>query len=154
MSILKTNAFCVLLGLCGISSFAQQASPVNEPDYNKPKLFADLPQRMHIDVPQLETLFNMPVGQVISVPLTVNSYYQGIIISKSEVTDVIVTSVTIKSSNRVGSVFTFTRLRRDDGSFFYIGRVISHKHGDAYEVVEEKGNYFLEKRSLYDLFNE
>jgi hypothetical protein len=60
----------------------------------------------------------------------------------------------IKSSNRVGSAFTFARLRNEDGNFSYQGRILSRKHSDAFEIQLENGQYVLTKTQLYDLLNE
>ena len=49
MKVLKTGALCVLLNVIALTVAAQNNTsnpPVTEPDYNKPKLFADLPQRL------------------------------------------------------------------------------------------------------------
>ena len=154
MKILKSGALCVLLYACALSSAAQKSLPVSEPDYNKPKLFADLPQTLILNVKALEQFLDLPEGQSINVPLTDKIRYQGTIVSKSDPLDTEVKTVVIKSTNRLGSSFTFTRIRNVDGSFAYRGRLLSHKHSDAYEIQQENGQYILNKKSLYDLLDE
>ena len=152
MKILKTITVGVAF-IIGYTSSAQSNSvPVNEPDYNKPKLFADLPQRMSLKVVELEALFTLPVGSAVNTQATDQLRLQGSIVSKAE--EASVQSVVIRSSNRLGANFTFTRTINADGSFTYIGRMLSMQHGDAYEAIKENGQYVLNKIGLYDLFNE
>jgi hypothetical protein len=99
-------------------------------------------------------LFDLPTGQAIDVPLGRSFSLSGIIISKSDANDQNVKTVVIKSSNRKGATLTFTRIRKEDGSFSYIGRMLSYNHGDAFEVVFEKGQYFLTKKKSLDIINE
>ena len=154
MKILKSGALCVLLYACALSSAAQKTLPVSEPDYNKPRLFADLPQKFTLNIKAFDSLLDLPEGQSINVPLSGQLRYQGIVVSKSNPADTEVKSIVIKSTNRLGATFTFTRIRNMDGSFAYKGRLLSHKHSDAYEIQLENGQYILNKNHLYDLFNE
>ena len=154
MKQLIANAIFFLLCFCSINVAAQKENLINEPDYNKPKLFADLPQKFDVNIPALETLLDLPEGQNINFPITQNKRYQGVVVSKSNPTDTSVKSVVINSTNKQGATFTFTRIRNEDGSFDYIGRIISYKNSDAFELVKEEGSYRLVKRHLYDLFNE
>lgn len=155
MKILKTIATGVLLIVCTQHSSAQsQTIPLNEPDYNKPKLFADLPQKMTLNLLQLEALFNLPVGAAIDAQVSGNFRFQGTVVSRSDAQDPSVKSIVLRSSNRQGATFTVTKRTNEDGSSAYIGRMISMKHGDAYELILENGAYILNKTGLYDLFSE
>lgn len=155
MKILKTIATGVLLIVCIQRSSAQsQTVPLNEPDYNKPKLFADLPQKMTLNIAQLESLFSLPVGAAIDTEVSGNFRFQGTVVSKSDAQDPAVKSIVLRSSNRLGATFTFTKRTNGDGSSAYIGRMISMKHGDAYELILENGAYILNKTGLYDLVSE
>lgn len=155
MKTLKTCAIGVLLLTCYLQSASQNVGvPLNEPDYNKPQLFADLPQKMNLRLPELEELFNEATGTSVNLLVTDQLRFQGTIVSKSSEQDALIKSVVIRSTNRAGSVFTFTRLASPDGSFSYIGRIISTNHGDAYEVINENGQYVLNKTGFYNLLNE
>jgi hypothetical protein len=154
MKILKSGTLCVLLIACALGSMAQKTLPVSEPDYNKPRLFADLPQKFALNIKAFELLLDLPEGKTINVPLTDRLRYQGAIVSKSDPADTQVQSVVIKSTNRLGSTFTFTRIRKEDGSYVYKGRLLSYKHSDAYEIQQENGQYILNKHHLYDLYSE
>ena len=154
MKTLKSGALCVLLLAFAWSGAAQKVFTVSEPDYNKPKLFADLPQSFTLDIKALEVVFDFPEGKTVNVPLTEKLRYHGIVVSKSNPADPDVQSIVIRSTNRLGATFTFTRIRNTDGSLAYKGRLLSHKHSDAYELLQENGHYVFHKKHLYDLFNE
>jgi hypothetical protein len=155
MKILKSGALCVLLCFGSVCMYAQnEPLPVSTPDYNKPKLFADLPDKFTVDVKALEPLFDVEEGQSVNVRLTGPFNYHGTVVSKSSPKNFSTKSIVIKSTNRQGAVLTFTRTLNTDGTYSYIGRILSHKHSDAFEIEEEKGQYVLVKKHLYDIFNE
>ena len=153
MKMLKTFALGLVLTLGGLRGTAQKSAvPLNEPDYNKAKLFADLPQRMKLKVKEMEALFSLPVGTVINTQATDQFKLQGTIVSKAE--DATVKSVVIRSTNKQGAIFTFTKVSKADGNSNYIGRMISRQHGDAFEIVKENGQYVLNKIEMHDLLSE
>jgi hypothetical protein len=146
----------VLILFCSISSTAQNAQhkivPVNEPDYNKPKLFADLPDRIDFDPSQFSNLFATPVGQSVNITLASGFNFSGQVVSKSDA--VTSTSVVVISTNRMGARLVFTKLTDSNSSIKYIGRIISLKHGDSYEIVSENSQYYFKKKGIYDLMTE
>jgi hypothetical protein len=155
MKTVITAASCVLLSLTALTSFSQEKKiPINEPDYGKPRLFSDLPQKMSMDVVSLEPLFRLTVGNSVSVQLTNEFILQGVVVSTSDINDAALKSVVVRSTNRQGAIFTFTKTTRPDGSFAYIGRMMSRNNGDAYEMALENGTYVLQKKNLYDLISE
>jgi len=157
MTILKTGALCVLLNAMALTAFSQNNSKlylVNKLDYNKAKLFSDLPQKFKIDIKSLESLLDLPVGEGVNMALTGNARYLGIVVSKSDNQDPNVKSVVIKSKNRQGSVFSFARIKNIDGTYMYSGRILSLNHSDAFELHRENGEYVLTKKHLYDIFME
>ena len=153
MSYMKTSVLSAVLNLCLLHSSAQNHTfTVREPDYNKPKLFNDLPQRMKMQVTDLESAMDAPVGSLIRTHIADNFIFQGTITSKTDEPDV--KSIVVKSLNRQGATLTFTKTRQPDGTFSYIGRILSFKHGDAYEIVQENGEYILQKKELNDIVSE
>jgi uncharacterized protein (UPF0371 family) len=154
MNILKTCVFCAFLIACGVSSSAQGKVPINEPDNNKPHLFADLPDNMPLKVSNLEALLGLETGDPVNVALSNNFHIIGSVISKSSEKDLNVKSIVIKSINRKGAILTFTKTVKEDGIVKYLGRIISTKNSDAYEIVKEDNLYILKKKSLYDLISE
>lgn len=153
MKILKISAICVLFSLIYLSASAQNI-PLNDPDQNKPHLFADMPQRMRVQVSDLESLLNLPVGASVNTVLAPGFNFQGIVVSISPVSDAAVKSVVIKSTNRKGATLTFTKTINANGSVKFLGRIISMKNGDAFEMVKENDQYVLQKKNLSELVTE
>ncbi|MER3497329.1 MAG: hypothetical protein C4308_01175 [Chitinophagaceae bacterium] len=150
------NLSTLVLGLCAVLcttvGLAQnQQIPLNEPDYNKPKLFNDLPESFVIDTANMVSLFQLQVGQTVTIPLTANFSYAGVVVSKSS--DQSYNSIVIKSTNRQGASFTFSRVFEEYG-VKYIGRMMSLQHSDAFEIVFENNQYHFKKKGLYDLYAE
>lgn len=154
MKKLKAIITGAFLTLCALTSSAQEKSTFNETDYNKPKLFADLPQKMNLNVSELQELFKRSIGSSVNVQVTDNFIFQGTIVSKSDEKDASIKSIVIRSTNRQGAAFTFTRIRNSDGTFKYKGRILSFSNGDAFEIVQEKGQYFLQKKNLHEMIAE
>lgn len=155
MKKLITKTLGVLLCLCSLHSIAQdQKVPLNETDYNKPKLFNDLPQKMNLRVTELENLFQYQVGSPVNVRITDNFLFEGVVVSTSDAKDISVKTVVIRSTNREGASFTFTRTTSKEGGNTYLGRIISRNNGDAFEILPENGTYVLQKKNLYDLISE
>lgn len=154
MKTLKTIAIIALFGLSSLCSNAQEKIPVNEPNYNKPKLFEDLPQKMNLTISDMQSLFDLSVGTSVMAKLTKNFHFKGTIVSKSGNAETSVRSVVIKSTTRQGAVLTFTRITNEDGSLIYRGRIISKESIDAYEIVKENDQYILEKKNYYEMVRE
>lgn len=134
---------------------AQDAKPpLNEPVYNKPSVFADLPERSPLRLADAERLLNLPVGAQVSAVLAPGLTLKGNVASKSSPKNPSVQSVVVKLSGRGGAVLTFTRIRNANGSFVYRGRILGRSAGDALEIVREGNAYVLRKRGYYDLVNE
>jgi len=153
MKVLRTIAVCVTLVVCHYQGSAQTI-PLNEPDYNKPKLFTDLPQKLNLRLADVDASLNQQVGSQVAIQLSDRFSFQGVVVSKSDAADPSVKSVVIKSSNRVGATCTLTKIINTDGSVSYKGRIMSFRHGDAFEVALENGSYVLNKTTLYELYNE
>ena len=155
MKFRKTSAFFALLTICYLHSSSQGTTPpVNEPDYNKPKLFSDLPDNLNLRLGDLETLLDLPEGAQVNATIANGLTLVGTVVSKSNPADVSSKTVVIKSPTRHGTTFTFTRIKKDDGSFSYIGRMLSKGSGDALVIVKEGTNYLIRKKGYYEIINE
>lgn len=152
MKVLKTSAICVLLTLCVLHAPAQAKLPVNEPDYNKPHLFDDLPQKMKLRVTDLESLLNLPVGASVKTFVADNFLFKGTVVSVAG--GETMRSVVVRSSDRLGATLTFTQTIKEDGTFKYLGRIISLKNGDSFDIVKENDQYVLEKKNINDIISE
>jgi hypothetical protein len=154
MKTLKTIAICAVFGLGILHSAAQEELPINQPNYNKPKVFDDLPGKMNLAISDMESLFDLSVGSFVNAKLSQHFHLKGTVVSKSGDSKSQVRSVVINSITRKGAVFTFTRVATGDGNFIYRGRILSKESIDAYEIVKENGEYILEKKNYYEMVRE
>jgi hypothetical protein len=153
MKTLKTSAVCTLLTLCFLSSFGQKI-PINEPDYNKPTLFHDLPVKFNLDLPMYDRILDLSVGKHVALPLAGTAAFQGVIVSKSNPGEKGYKSIVVRSTNREGAILSFTRINEKFGNHKYTGRIISRNNSDALEIESENGKYVMKKMHYYDLINE
>jgi hypothetical protein len=157
MKFLKTSALGVLLSVCMLQVAAQQDTkklPVSQYDYNKPKLFKDLPDRINVPLKNFDNVFDFEVGKSVDLPFASNFQFSGTVVSKAEDVASNVKSIVIKSTNKVGATLALSRMINPDNTISYRGRIMSFKHGDAYEIANENGSYYLVKKGLYDLYEE
>lgn len=155
MKKIQAVTLSAFLIFSGLSSFAQtEKIPLNEPDYNKPKLFNDLPEKMKLNLSDMEGLFSYTPGKEVSVRASDNFLFEGVVVSVSDEKEASLRSVVINSSNRPGALLTFTRTVNSEGTVKYLGRIISRRNGDAFDITQEDGVYILKKKNFYDLMNE
>jgi hypothetical protein len=156
MKNLKNSMFCMMLILYSITLRAQfqQTIPLNEPDYNKEKLFADLPQKIACPTNILAPLFTMEKGSQVNLPFSDKFIFRGFIVTHSDYSNTMVRTIVIRSSNRAGAVLSLTMLMDKEAIVSYKGRIISMNNGDAFELIPEHGQYFFLKKNLYDLISE
>jgi hypothetical protein len=156
MKNLRTSLLCVCITLSSICAVAQKQSiPLNEPDLNKPLLFAAVPEKVMVNETTLARLFNNEYGSMVSIPFASGFTYQGQVVSNSLVADARITSVVIRSTNFEGSNLTIsTVIDPVNGTVNYVGRIISLKHGDLLELQQVNGQYMFVKKKFYDLINE
>jgi len=153
LSIAVLGFCCMLSSLGSLAQGAQNKTiPINEPDNNRPKLFADLPDQMNINPNSLSTLLELKVGQSVNIPITSAFSFAGEVVSKSD--EPKLNSVVIRSTNRVGARLIFSKITDENNTVKYIGRIISMKHADSYEIVFENNQYYFKKKGFYDLIAE
>jgi len=157
MKNLRTVVCCVCITLVGLAASAQhQTVPVNEPDQNKPLLFGGLPDVIPVDINSLTSLLKDPVGTTVSLSLSPNArfVFEGQVVSTAGKNETDIQSVVIRSNNFNGAMMSFSRTENTDKSTLYVGRIVSLKHGDLFELQNRNGEYFLVKKRFYDLVNE
>ena len=155
MKSVQSCAVAALLTLLSLSSSAQDNfKTVNEPDYNKAKIFSDLPQKMNLRLADMESLINLPIGSSVNTFAANNFRIMGTVVSKSDANDASAKTVVIKLNNRQGATLTFTRTTKADGTTSFIGRILNRNNGDAFEIVKENGQYVFMKKGVYDLISE
>jgi hypothetical protein len=154
MKIQNTIALLVCL-FCMLGVSAQEKPvPINTPNYNKPKVFTDVPDKQPLHLKDLQTLLDLAVGTKVNVTVTKNLVLNGVVVSKSNSLDKWVKSVVVKSNLRQGTTLTFTRITEAKGGYSYLGRVISQGAGDALEFTWEGDGYIVRKKGIYDVINE
>lgn len=153
MKILKNAALIAALTVIYLQSSAQAPLPINQPDYNKPKIFTDLPERSNLLIANLEALLDFSIGKQVAVTIANNFQLTGTIVSKSDANNASIKSIII-STNRQNATLSFSRITKEDGTITYRGRIIAKNAGDALEFVKDGSNYFIIKKGYYDLVNE
>jgi hypothetical protein len=113
-----------------------------------------VPEKQALNLTEATALLDVTLGQKATVVLAKNLVLSGIVVSKSGESDKGAASVVVKSTNRPGTIFTFTRIAEDDGRYSYSGRLLNRNAGDALEITREGGSYLLRKKGYYDVISE
>jgi len=153
MKNLVKGIICLSIFLICQQSNAQ-TPPVREPDMNRPSLFQNLPNKISCRINDLSALLESETGKLVSFSFVNNLNFQGVVSSVASKSDNTLNSVVIRSTNFPGAALSFSRIKKEDGTFSYVGRIISFQHGDAYEISLENGQYYFVKKGFYDLVNE
>ena len=150
----STLVLCAIFSCITILTQAQEKTiPVNEPNYNKPKLFQNLPERIPVDASTLESLFGVDMNRAANITIA-GIHFQGNVSSKTTNDVNQANTVIIGLTNYPGANFTLSKISNPDGTISYTGRIISFQHGDLFELQKQKDNWVLIKKNFYDLINE
>lgn len=143
------------MSLCAFAQTDTQP-PINEPDYNKPRLFNNLPDIIPVKIENFTPLFTAAIGAAVDLGLEASGQIRidGQVVSTVSKFNDKLQSVVIRSTNFNGAGLTISKITKEDGTTIYRGRIISLKHGDLYELQKEGDNYVLIKKNFYDLINE
>jgi hypothetical protein len=152
MKNLRTSMLCVCLSFIGLTGFAQTSAdvpPVREPDYNKPKLFASLPDHIHVTSDFFNTIFATALGTQVDMVIGDNNQMRltGEVISVVSKNQNSVKTIIIRSSNFNGARFFVTKVTSQEGVISYTGRLLSKEHGDVYEIKYSNDGIALVKTS-------
>jgi hypothetical protein len=151
MKKLSVLAFQLVSFIVFSQAAAQTNIPLNEPDYNKPKIFSDLPQQMTLLTSEADKLFNLGEGDAVKVQVASEYLLKGQVVSIGG--DQIASTIIISIPDRNNAIFTLTR-KTVDGVLSYMGRIMNRSQGDAYEIKKENGKYVFNKINIYDLISE
>jgi hypothetical protein len=158
MKNLRTTVICVCFTVCSLYSAAQVQKVVfNEPNYNKPRLFDNLPEVIPVSLDNLNGLVNSKTGVSINTVLSNDAAsvpFRGNVVSSVSKYDDRVQSVVIKSTDYNGATLYISRVTMEDGSVKYNGRFMSFQHGDLYVLQQKEGAFVLVKKNYYDVINE
>lgn len=155
MKNFRTALLCACLSLYGFCAMAQNnPTPlVNEPDYNKPQLFAGIPENILVNIGKLAEILNAKVGSPVDISIGEVLPFKGRVVSLAKHDLENLTSIVARSTNLAGATLTLSRVIVE-GKVMYSGRILSLQHGDLLELQQKEGNYMFVKRKLYDLMNE
>lgn len=155
---MKGQVRFLALIICIIFSGSIQAQegtlPVREPDYNKPRLFTQFPQKISCYIENLISLFDQKTGAIVNPEAGAGFHFRGTITSLVSRSEDSVTSMVIRSADFPGAILHFSRQMHPDNHTTYTGRIISLAHGDAFELRFENNQYYFIKKDFYDLINE
>jgi hypothetical protein len=147
----KLKALALSALLCFSTEVFSQEVPLNEPDYNKPRIFSDLPEKMDLRIPETERLFKLKAGDAVTVQLTNELMLKGTILSIGGQENS--KSLVFKATNRGNAVLSISRIQID-GNIIYNGRIMNRDNGDALLIKKENDVYVVQKIGLYDLISE
>lgn len=158
MKPLKLSGISLLFMFYSVSVSAQQNVPLNEPDYNKPSLFSNLPDVIPVNINELKALIagKPAIGKDVQLrtPESKLTAFRGRIISFASKYDKKLNSIVVRCSEFNGATLTLSSLIQDDGTINYSGRIISFQSGDLYQLEKQGESYALVKKKYYDLINE
>lgn len=158
MKNLRLQMLCICITLLNLCAGAQESyflAP--KQDLKKPKIFTNLPERIKVDMLQLNALIERQTGNTTSVSATTDDravQFDGNILFSVSDPQSKLKSVMLNLPAFNGARFTLTQLTNDDGTKEYAGRILSFQHGDAYQLEKQGDVYFLIKKSFYDLVNQ
>jgi hypothetical protein len=158
MNNLKFLGLCLSCFIVCVRVSAQNKPTFNDFDNtNKPKLFAQLPEKITLDVKELESLFIQPkeASEIAIQSADKKTFnFSGKVISATSKYDSKIRTLIIRSINFSGATLTLSSSTQPDGTVEYSGRIISFQHGDLYQLEKQKTEYYFIKKNFRDLVNE
>jgi len=153
----STIGFCFLFLFSFFLSIAQEKIiPINEPDYKKPRQFETLPDKIVLNLSNINSLMKFEVGHSVNISLSDATpfQFQGDVVSTADDNDNKIHSIVIRSSNYPGASLTISKISNPDGTTDLKGRILSFQHGDLFDLQKQNGQYVFVKRNFYALVNE
>jgi hypothetical protein len=134
--------------LSAINANCQVTPPLNQHPTEKPSLFNQLPEKISCSAVSLQNIFVANVNSSISVVISPAMKLEGTVLAKVAVTaDQL--SINIRCTNYQDALLNISRITEADGSFTYIGRIVSPRHGDVLLLWQENGLYsFIRQKQL------
>ncbi len=126
----------------------QLTPPLNQHPTEKAALFAQLPDKISCSATSLQNIFSAAVNANISIAVSPQLKIEGLVIAKAAITaDQL--SINIRCTNYQDALLNISRLTEADGSFSYVGRIVSPRHGDVLLLWQENGQYsFIKQKQL------
>lgn len=157
MKNLRTSVLCASMLICSIITNAQnQTAPYREPDYNKPKLFTGLPDKIPVSIDQLNSFLTAQKNSTISISLSADSRatpFDGNVIAATNENGQY-QRIAVQSTTYNGATLSISKRVSPDGSVAYASRILSFQYGDAYVLEKQPDGYAWVKKNFYDIINE
>jgi hypothetical protein len=158
MNYLKSSGLLLLFLASVAIVSAQQSATVNEPDLNKPALFASFPDKIPVDISELKSFFGNEAarGSDLAIKFIEKKLpgFNGKLVSSSSKYNNTLRSVVIRSTRFNGATLTLSSSTSTDGTAHYTGRIISFQHADLFVLEKENEQYYLVKKKYHELINE
>jgi len=135
--------------LTALNANCQQAVlPLNQHPPEKALLFNQLPEKISCQENALQNIFSASLNNNLSVSLSPQLKIEGTVLAKVAVTPDQL-SINIRCTNFQNALLNISRITKADGSFSYIGRMVSLQHGDVLLLWEQDGQYtFIRQKQL------
>lgn len=148
----------ILLCYCTLIQAQEDRVLLREPDHNKPALFKQLPDKLPVEVNELNHLFS-PVAAKgdHSSPKFLDKQipgFEGQIVSATSKYNNTLRSVVVKSTRINGATLTLSSSTASDGTTRYSGRIVSFQHGDVYVLENNNGEYIFVRKKFHELVSE
>lgn len=156
--MLSGLALLFVLLLAGRSSAQHKSVQLNEPDLNRPYLFAALPTEITVQESEIDQLL-LPARtatrneDMMKGDKKISSFTGNYVSATSQYEDK-VQSVVLRLKEYPGATLTLSSSTNPDGTVAYAGRIISFKHADMYELVKKGDTYVWKKRNYYEVVAE
>ena len=137
--------------LAAVTTQCQITPPVNQRQAEKPTLFSQLPAKISCSTGSLQNIFTAAVNSPVSIEINPAMKVEGLVIAKAAVSPEQL-SINIRCSNFQDALLNISRIKEQDGSFSYIGRMVSPGHGDVLLLWQDHGQYaFIRQKQLLSM---
>ena len=133
-------SMCLVFALNGTAQIAVNQHPVE-----KPALFHELPEKFSCSLPALKTLFTSVANGKVAIQLSNQLQLNGTVLEKVAVSSQQL-SVNIRCDNFQNALLNISRLTLENGTYKYVGRMVSPAHGDVLLLWEDNGQYYFIKQ--------
>jgi hypothetical protein len=137
--------------LAAVTTQCQITPPVNQHQAEKATLFSQLPAKISCSANTLQNIFSVAVNSPVSIAVNSGMKVEGLVIAKAAISPEQL-SINIRCSNFQDALLNLSRIKEQDGSFSYIGRMVSPRHGDVLLLWQENGQYsFIRQKQLLSM---
>ncbi len=137
MKYFAPYAMLLMLSVITITGFSQNTS--------KPKQFNNFPEKINCSETELAKVFNATAGQNISLSFSDNFIFSGSVKSNLVKYSNLQTAVVV-SPDYSNTIFSVSKITKNDGTTSYIGRIINKSYFDGFELKKNTaGAYQLTK---------